>query len=337
MSLKNKSLLITGGTGTFGSAFVKYCLTNTNLKKIIIFSRDEMKQYIMFNSFNKNHRSKIRFFIGDIRDKDRLKMAMNGVDFVVHAAALKQVDTAEYNPFEAVKTNILGTQNIIESALNSNVSKVIGLSTDKASSPINLYGATKLTSDKLLISANNYKGKKDISFSVVRYGNVFGSRGSVLNLFLKQSRNKSFTVTDKRMTRFNITIEDAVKFILNSIEIMKGSEIFIPKLKTYKITDLIRSISNSASIRIIGLRPGEKLHEEMISKNDPSHILEFKKFYILLPNSYDLSKYKTIKRNNYKVLSESFSYNSFDNKNYLTIKELKSMIANYKNNTNDLL
>ena len=275
MNLKNKSLLITGGTGTFGSSFVRYCLNNTNLKKIIIFSRDEMKQYLMLNSLNKKQKSKVRFFIGDIWDKDRLNMAMNEVDIVVHAAALKQVDTAEYNPFEDVKTNVLGTQNIIESALNNNVSKVIGLSTDKASSPINLYGATKLTSDKLFISANNYKGKRKIAFSVVRYGNVFGSRGSVLNLFLNQSKNKNFTVTDKKMTRFNITIKDAIEFILESIRIMQGSEIFIPKLKSYRIVDLVKALSANPKIKIIGLRPGEKLHEEMISINDASFVFEF--------------------------------------------------------------
>jgi len=337
MNLKNKSLLITGGTGTFGSSFVRYCLNNTNLKKIIIFSRDEMKQYLMLNSLNKKQKSKVRFFIGDIRDKDRLNMAMNEVDIVVHAAALKQVDTAEYNPFEAVKTNVLGTQNIIESALNNNVSKVIGLSTDKASSPINLYGATKLTSDKLFISANNYKGKRKIAFSVVRYGNVFGSRGSVLNLFLNQSKNKNFTVTDKKMTRFNITIKDAIEFILESIRIMQGSEIFIPKLKSYRIVDLVKALSANPKIKIIGLRPGEKLHEEMISINDPSYVFEFSKFYILLPNSYNLSRYNTTRFNDYKILKKSISYNSFNNKSFLTINNLKSLILDYKNNTNDIL
>ena len=251
--MNNKSILVTGGTGSFGNEFVSYCLNNTKFNKVIVFSRDEMKQYEMKKniSINKEINKRLRFFIGDVRDKDRLNYAMQDVDCVIHAAALKQVDAAEYNPFEAVKTNIIGTQNVIECSLHNKVSKVIGLSTDKASSPINLYGATKLSADKLLLSANIYKGSKKTKFSVVRYGNVFGSRGSVIPLFFKQKSNNTFTITDKRMTRFSITLDSAVKFVLDSLYKMYGNEIFIPKLKSYRILDLVSAISKKPNIKYV--------------------------------------------------------------------------------------
>ncbi len=334
MTFKNKSILVTGGTGSFGQAFVKEIVKNHKPKKIIVYSRDEMKQFMMKSKFADSEKKFIRFFIGDIRDLNRLNLAMQDIDYVVHAAALKQVDTAEYNPFEAVKTNILGTQNIIEASINNNISKVMGLSTDKACSPINLYGATKLTSDKLFINANNYKGSKKITFSVVRYGNVFGSRGSVIPKFLDQKYKNVFTVTNEEMTRFSITIKEAINFVIHSFSIMNGGEIFIPKLFSYNIIDLIKSISSKPKIKIIGLRSGEKIHEEMISENEPGKVLEFKNFYIISPSSeffkFKISKKNVSRKNNYKILKKSFSYNSKDNNNFLTVKELKKMIKNYQ-------
>ena len=273
-NFKNKNIFISGGTGSFGKKFVNYLLKNSNPNKIIIYSRDEQKQYQLKKIFKSKA---LRFFIGDVRDYNRLNFAMQDADIVVHAAALKHIDIAEYNPFEYIKTNIIGAQNIIEASLNNKVKKVIALSTDKASSPINLYGATKLISDKLFIAANNYKGFKDIKFSVVRYGNVMGSRGSVLPLFLEQKNNKIITITDPNMTRFNITLSEGVDFVLFCLSKMMGGEIFVPKLKSYRLIDLAKAVSADAKIKIIGIRPGEKIHEEMISVNDAQKVLNFKK------------------------------------------------------------
>jgi FlaA1/EpsC-like NDP-sugar epimerase len=267
--------------------------------------------------------------IGDVRDCDRLNFAMQDADIVIHAAALKHVDMAEYNPFEYTKTNIIGAQNIIKCSLNNKVKKVIALSTDKASSPINLYGATKLISDKLFIAANNFKGSKDIKFSVVRYGNVMGSRGSVLPLFLKQKNNKLFTITDLNMTRFNITISEGVDFVLFSLAEMMGGEIFIPKLKSYRLIDLAKAVSIDSKIKEIGIRPGEKIHEEMISINDSKNVLEFKKYYVILPNSeyYYLNKKKYMKiKKNFNLVKNNFSYNSLNNPHFLNINEIKNLI-----------
>lgn len=324
---KNKSILVTGGTGSFGKAFIKEILKKYNPKKIVVYSRDEMKQYLLNNELNKFKGNAVRFFIGDIRDLNRLKLAMQDIDVVIHAAALKQVDTAEYNPFEAVKTNIIGSQNVIEASLNNKVSKVIALSTDKACSPINLYGATKLTSDKLFINANNYKGSKKIMFSVVRYGNVFGSRGSVIHKFLSQKKDNIFSVTDQNMTRFSITINEAVSFVLESLQIMRGGEIFIPKLYSYNILDLIKAISKNPKIVSIGLRSGEKIHEEMISENETNRILEFNKFYIIAPNS-KYSDYKLKYNKKFLLKNSSFSYNSKTNKKFLKIADIKKLIRN---------
>ncbi len=327
---KNKVIMVTGGTGSFGKKFITHTLKNIKFKKIIIYSRDELKQHDFKNSLNNKDLKKIRFFIGDIRDKARLKMAMKDVNIVVHAAALKQVPTIEYNPFEAVKTNINGAQNIIETSLETSVEKVIALSTDKASSPINVYGATKLTSDKLFISANNYSGRNNIKFSVVRYGNVFGSRGSVIPIFLGQ-KNGVYNITSLDMTRFNITLEEGVKFVLFSLKNMVGGEVFVPKLKSYRITDVVKAISNSPKIKIIGVRPGEKIHEEMISRFDSVNTLEFKNFFIILP---DLS-FKGLKLNKFKkkfngqspkLCKPNFSYNSYENKNFLKVNEIKNLI-----------
>jgi len=320
---KNKTILITGGTGSFGKEAVKYFLAKKGIKKLIVFSRDELKQYEM----NKKIRSeKIRFFIGDIRDKQRLMIATQGVDYIIHAAALKQVDTAEYNPTEFIDTNIIGAKNLIEVCAQNSVKKIIALSTDKACSPINLYGATKLCSDKLFIAANNYI--PDTSFSVVRYGNVEGSRGSVIPFF-KSLKNKSvIPVTSKSMTRFSLSLNQSVKLVdwslLNSI----GGEIVIPKIPSYRILDLTRAINSKAKIKIIGIRPGEKIYEEMISSHDSMDTYELDKFYAILPHqdrrviNYYKSKLKA------KKVKEYFSYRSDENKKFLTIKELQKIIKN---------
>ena len=326
--LDKKTILITGGTGSFGNAFIKTVLKKYRPKKIIVYSRDEFKQYEMQKSFKNNL---IRYFIGDVRDISRLELAMEKVDVVIHAAALKQVPSTEYNPFEAVKTNIIGAQNVIETARKLNVKKVIALSTDKAAAPINLYGATKLTSDKLFVSANNYLDNKKIKFSVVRYGNVMGSRGSVIPLFLEEMKKNTLSITDKRMTRFNITLEYGVDFVLKCLNQMWGGEIFIPKIPSYKILDLVRAISPKAKLKFIGIRPGEKLHEEMITVSDAINTIEFDKYYVILPNSIYLSwKIKDfINKSNKKsgkYCKYGFSYASNTNKNFLSTKEIKKLI-----------
>jgi len=330
---KSKSILVTGGTGSFGKAFVFNILNNYDFKKIIIFSRDELKQYEMEKTIPLKFKRKVRFFIGDVRDLNRLKFAMKDVDIVIHAAALKQVETSEYNPFEAVKTNVLGAQNVIESSLDNDIEKVLAISTDKASAPINLYGATKLVSDKLFISANNYKGNRKIIFSVTRYGNVMGSRGSVIPHFLDQEKKGCIEVTHNEMTRFNITLEDAIKFVINNLKNMKGGEIFIPKLFSYNIMDLKDAISKKCKVKFIGIRPGEKIHEELISENESLNTLEYKDHYIIFPNSpfnnLEFEKYKKIAlKQGAKFTKNTFSYNSKDNKNFLDIKQLKKLISN---------
>ena len=324
--MKNKTLLITGGTGSFGQSFVKFCLKKIKPKKIIIFSRDELKQYEMEKSLKFENKTELRYFIGDIRDLPRLKLAMQSVNIVVHAAAMKQVPIAEYNPFEAVKTNVLGAQNIIDAALSSNVEKVIALSTDKAAAPINLYGATKLASDKLLIAANNFIGKRKIKFSVVRYGNVMGSRGSVIPLFLQQSKSNLIKVTHKEMTRFNITLDQSVKYVLSCINKMEGGELFVPKLPSYKVLDVAKAINSKAKISYIGIRPGEKVHEELITSGDAINTKEFKDEYIIFPNSIYISQNKYKKYKQGKKCSLNFRYASNTNKNFLNISKIKKSI-----------
>lgn len=325
--INGKTILITGGTGSFGKNLVKHLEKNFNPKKIIIFSRDELKQSEMMHEFPKLKKI-MRFFIGDIRDYSRLAMATKNVDIVFHAAALKHVPLAEYNPFEVIKTNIIGSNNVIHAAYENNVKNVLALSTDKASSPINLYGATKLASDKLFISANNFRGKLKTKFSVVRYGNVMGSRGSVIPIFLKHVNSKSIPITDKRMTRFNITLNDAIKFVLKSLEIMKGGEIFVPKIPSIKITDLASAMYPNKKIEIIGLRPGEKLHEEMISESESFNTVEYKNLYIICPNSEFIqwNKKTYLKKKHCKTFPENNSYNSFENKQYLSISEIKKIL-----------
>ena len=326
---KNKSLLITGGTGSFGKAFVSYIIKNRYpLKKLIIFSRDELKQFEMNQVFSDKKYPFLRYFIGDVRDKDRLKLAFEEVDIVIHAAALKHVPAAEYNPFEFIKTNVIGSQNIVEACLNSKVKNVIALSTDKASSPINLYGATKLCADKLFIDANNIKGKKDIKFSVVRYGNVMGSRGSVLHNFLEQKKNGILSVTDTQMTRFNINMKDAIQFVINALTKSKGGEVFVPKIPSFYITDLAKAVSPNCKIKIIGIREGEKIHEEMISKNESYRTVDLGNYYAIL-NPRILKYYK-----NNKFLKSNFAYRSNTNKDFLTVEQLKKIINNFQNMKN---
>ena len=314
-----KTYFITGGTGSFAKKLIRHLLKNNLSKKIIIFSRDEYKQLqLKEDSLINKNLSKMRFLIGDVRDEDRVNFAIqDNIDVVIHAAAMKQVPATEYNPFEAVKTNIFGAKNIIESCIKKNIKKIIALSTDKAAAPINLYGATKLTSDKLFINANFFKGKARCKFSVVRYGNVMGSRGSVIPLFLKQKKdNKIFTITDTDMTRFNITLNESVKFVLNCEKVMHGGEIFVPKIPSYKILDLLKAISKNYKYKLIGIRAGEKLHEELITESDSLNVLEFKNYYII-QSSYKKNKKK------YKKI---FSYNSKENKKFLTPQEIKKLI-----------
>tara|TARA_X000000950_G_scaffold289310_1_gene411830 strand:- start:12191 stop:13210 length:1020 start_codon:yes stop_codon:yes gene_type:complete len=325
-SLKNSSILITGGTGSFGKSFIKKILSqNLNLRRLVIFSRDELKQSEMQRIYPEKKYPYIRFFIGDIRDLDRLKRAFHNIDYVIHAAALKQVPTAEYNPTEFIKTNIIGSQNIIEAAIDKNVKKVIALSTDKAASPINLYGATKLCADKLFVAANNYVGLNKLAFSVVRYGNVFGSRGSIVPNFLQNAKNGTLDITDKRMTRFNITLNDAVNMVLFTLNNSFGGEIYVPKIPSYKILDLANSIGPNCKFNFIGIRPGEKIHEEMISTSDSYNTIDIGKYFIILPtmNKKIINKYKKFFK--VKVLDKYSSYNSGKN-NFLTINEIRKLI-----------
>ncbi len=328
--LNNKTLLVTGGTGSFGKKFIETVLKKYEPKKIIIYSRDELKQYEMqISEVFKPYESKLRFFIGDIRDLKRLELAMEGVDYVVHSAALKQVPACEYNPFEAVKTNIIGGQNVIMASLKAGVKKVIALSTDKAAAPINLYGATKLASDKLFIAANNFKGAHEIKFSVVRYGNVMGSRGSVIPFFMKQKENGILTVTDERMTRFNITLQEGVDFVLQNFSRMWGGELFVPKIPSYRIIDVVKAIAPEAKINIVGIRPGEKLHEEMITETDSLNTVEFKDYFVILPstNLWNIESFLN-ESNSYKgiMCDFGFTYNSGTNSDFLSVEQIKDLI-----------
>ena len=325
--------MITGGTGSFGKAFVKNLISsNKKISRLVIFSRDELKQYEMAQLFPVKKYPFIRFFIGDVRDSKRITTATEGIETIVHAAALKQVPTTEYNPFEAIKTNIIGANNVIDAALTNKVKNVIALSTDKACSPINLYGATKLCSDKLFISANNIKGNQKIKFFVVRYGNVFGSRGSVIPFFLKNKSKGELPITNKEMTRFNISLEYAVEVVKWSLKNLIGGELLIPKLHSYKIMDLAKAISSKCKTPIIGIRPGEKIHEEMISSSDSQNTLELKNFYIILPslNEKILSIYK--KKLGAKKVKKDFIYNSNSNNKFLTLKELNQLVVKFQRN-----
>jgi UDP-N-acetylglucosamine 4,6-dehydratase len=325
---KKKSLLITGGTGSFGKYFIKYVTSRKiSFKKIIIFSRDEFKQSEMAKEFSISKYPFLRYFLGDIRDKERLQRALNDVDFVVHAAALKQVPTAEYNPWEYIKTNIIGTANLIDASLDGSVSKIIALSTDKAAAPVNLYGATKLCSDKLFIAANNVVGKKNKSFSVVRYGNVMNSRGSVIPLFKKQRENGLLTITHKEMTRFNISLEDAVKMVFWSIENLVGGEILVPKIPSYRIMDLAKVIAPNAKYKILGIRPGEKIHEELITKTDSEQSYDLGLYYAIVENLHSLKFLKRFPKA--KKVKKGFYYTSDNNRRFLSVNELQKLLKDY--------
>jgi len=327
----NKTILVTGGTGSFGKKFIETVFGKYKPKKIIVYSRDELKQFEMQQIWTDNDKDPMRYFIGDVRDYSRLKRAMEGVDIVIHAAALKQVPATEYNPFEAVKTNIIGAQNVIDAAISCRVKKVIALSTDKAAAPINLYGATKLASDKLFVAANNYIGDKNIKFSVVRYGNVMGSRGSVIPFFKNKKETGVLPITDKRMTRFNITLQNGVDFVVQCLDKMWGGELFVPKIPSYKILDLAKAIAPECKHEIVGIRPGEKLHEEMITETDAFNTVEFEKYFVILPSMklWDINKF-TKESNSHigKMCEYGFSYKSNTNKDFLTINDLKYLIKN---------
>ena len=328
--LNNKSLLITGGTGSLGNALIEHIIYNhKKIKKVIIFSRDELKQYEMSKKYNEKKYSFIRYFLGDVRDKDRLKKAFEGVDYIIHAAALKHVPAAEYNPSEFIKTNIIGAQNIVDVAISCGVKKVIALSTDKAAAPINLYGATKLCSDKIFTSSNNIKGNKEITFSVVRYGNVMGSRGSVIPLFLKTKEKGVFNLTHKDMTRFNITLKQSVDMVIWSLKNSIGGEIFVPKIPSYRLIDLAKAIAPNNEIKFVGIRPGEKIHEEMITASDSFNTFDIGKYFAIVSQSCNKSfkKYKKFKK-----YAEGQSYSSKNNKKYLTVSEIKKLIKNYEYN-----
>ncbi|MEK3974187.1 MULTISPECIES: UDP-N-acetylglucosamine 4,6-dehydratase (inverting) [unclassified Psychrobacillus] len=318
-TLSKKTILVTGGTGSFGKKIIRKLL-EFDIKKVIVFSRDELKQYEMAQEF---HDNRIRFFIGDVRDKDRLYRAFDGVDIVIHAAAMKHVEACEYNPFEAVKTNIHGAQNIIEAAIDRGVEKVIALSTDKACSPVNLYGATKLASDKLFVAGNSYVGEKKTRFSVVRYGNVVGSRGSVVPFFKKLKETGTLPITDERMTRFWITLDQGVQFVLDNLERMHGGEIFIPKIPSMKVTDLAIAIAPECETKIVGIRAGEKLHEAMITEDDARHTVEFDDYFIIQPEfSWWSKEFAT----GGKLLPEGFKYASDINNEWLSVEQLKELV-----------
>ncbi|EKE24422.1 MAG: hypothetical protein ACD_6C00127G0002 [uncultured bacterium] len=318
--LNGKSILVTGGTGSFGKAFVKKALEEFSPRKIIVYSRDEFKQYQMSQTFTSD---RLRFFLGDVRDEKRLYRALTGVDLVIHAAAIKQVPASEYNPFEAVQTNIMGAQNLINAALEAGVQKVVALSTDKACNPVNLYGATKLCSDKLFIAANAYSGKLITRFAVVRYGNVIGSRGSVVPLFQKLAESGEIPITDERMTRFWITLPQAVKFVVDSFDLMTGGELYIPKIPSMRLTDLAQAIAPGCRCRVIGIRPGEKLHEMMISRDDSRNLYEMKDRYIKMP---DFPFWQVILPDGATAVSEGFEYSSDTNAQWLDVEGLRELL-----------
>jgi len=328
--LNNKSILITGGTGSFGKAFVKTVLGRyPDIKRLVIFSRDELKQFEMSQEFSEKDYPGLRYFIGDVRDMDRLRRAMEGIDIVVHAAALKQVPAAEYNPFECIKTNVLGAQNVIEACLDTHVERVVALSTDKAAAPINLYGATKLCSDKLFVAANNIKGHRDIRFSVVRYGNVMGSRGSVIPFFLQKRSTGVLPITDTSMTRFNISLQEGVDMVLWSIENAWGGEILVPKIPSYRITDVAEAIGPECDHPVVGIRPGEKIHEEMITLSDSLNTVDMGEYYAILPSgsAYSIDEY--CEKNGAKRVSAGFSYDSGSNPDFLSVEALRKLIQTH--------
>ncbi|HUH18905.1 UDP-N-acetylglucosamine 4,6-dehydratase (inverting) [Albibacterium sp.] len=329
-SLIDKSILITGGTGSLGKALTKHILTEfPNIKRLVIFSRDEQKQFQMAQDYPQNRFPQIRYFIGDVRDKERLIRAMKGIDCVIHAAAMKHVPIAEYNPDECVKTNIHGAQNVIDACLETGVQRVVALSTDKACAPINLYGATKLASDKLFVAANNITGWNPIRFSVVRYGNVMGSNGSVIPFFIKKKKEGKLPITDVNMTRFNISLQGGVDMVMHALLNAWGGEIFIPKIPSYRIMDVAKAIGPNCEHLVIGIRPGEKVHEEMITPSDSFYTYDLGKYYTILPATHKWSIEDFVKAFNAKKVSEGFAYSSGDNTEWETVEGLRNLIRKH--------
>lgn len=331
MQTKDRRILITGGTGSFGTRFVEQLFElHPDIPRVVIYSRDELKQFEMAQKFPADKYPAIRFFIGDVRDRDRLKRAMEGVDTVVHAAALKQVPAAEYNPFEAIRTNVIGAQNVIEAAMDSGINRVVALSTDKAAAPINLYGATKLCSDKLFVAANNLKGHRDIRFSVVRYGNVMGSRGSVIPFFLHRRESGILPITDDRMTRFNISLDEGVAMVLYTLENSLGGEILVPKIPSYRILDIAEAIGPECEKPIIGIRPGEKLHEEMVTESDSPNTIENDRYYVIVPMLHEKQHEETITKfaahHQATPVAADFRYSSDKNDHWLSVEKLRELI-----------
>lgn len=336
MDLNNTSILITGGTGSFGKAFTRTIFERwPQVKRVVIFSRDEQKQFQMAQEYPESKYPQIRFFIGDVRDFDRLKRALRGIDYVIHAAAMKHVPIAEYNPMECVKTNILGAENVINACLETEVKKVVALSTDKAAAPINLYGATKLASDKLFIAANNIRGWNPIKFSVVRYGNVMGSNGSVIPFFLKRKAQGSLPITDPNMTRFNITLDQGVEMVLHALETAWGGELFVPKIPSYRILDVADAIGPDCEKPVVGIRPGEKIHEEMITTSDSFYTYDLGKYYAILPSVPRWNLEEFIRHFNAVKVPEGFSYNSGQNSEWETVESLRNLIETWQQDYRD--
>lgn len=326
----HSSILITGGTGSFGKAFVRTILErHPDVQRVVIYSRDELKQYEMSQLYPKDQFPQVRFFIGDVRDEKRLWRAMEGIDVVVHAAALKHVPVCEYNPFEAVKTNILGGQNVIEAAIDRQVKRVVALSTDKAAAPINLYGATKLASDKIFTAANNFRGGHDIRFSVVRYGNVMGSRGSVIPFFLEERKKGILPITDERMTRFNITLQEGVDMVLYALENMWGGELYVPKIPSYRITDVAEAVGPDCTRKVVGIRPGEKLHEEMITETDSLSTVALADKYVILPSTPTWEIEDFMREFDGVMCAPGFRYSSGENSDWLSVEQIRSLIREH--------
>lgn len=327
LNLANKSILITGGTGSLGKALTAHIVKHyPDVKRLVIFSRDEQKQFQMAQDYPNNLFPNIRFFIGDVRDRDRLIRAMQGIDYVIHAAAMKHVPIAEYNPDECIATNVGGAQNVVHACLSAGVERVVALSTDKACAPINLYGATKLTSDKLFVAANNIKGNNPIRFSVVRYGNVMGSNGSVIPFFIKKKKEGLLPITDPTMTRFNISLQGGVDMVMHALEHAWGGEIFVPKIPSYHITDVATAICPECEQKVVGIRPGEKIHEEMITPSDSFNTYDVGKYYVILPTTHNWNLQEFVNRFDAKPVPVGFSYNSGDNTEWETVETLRELI-----------
>lgn len=330
INICDQSILITGGTGSFGKAFVRSVLDHCpKIRRLVVFSRDELKQYEMQQEFPQDRYPALRFFIGDVRDPNRLSRAMEGIDTVVHAAALKQVPAAEYNPFEFIKTNIMGAQNVIEACLDKGVRRVVALSTDKAAAPINLYGATKLCSDKLFIAANNFRGDRDLRFSVVRYGNVMGSRGSVIPFFINKAKSGTLPITDMAMTRFNISLEEGIEMVLWALENALGGEVLVPKIPSYRIGDVAEAVGPNCKHEIIGIRPGEKLHEEMITGSDSPSTIDIGNYYAILGAGLQSNLGNYLDKLRAKAVPAGFSYDSGTNPEFLSVEQIRSLIKTH--------